>query len=1172
MKKRILVVEYDAQTVELIRENFPPSTFDLTVVDEGQKARDVLAKNPFDLVITAAMLPKFHGFNLSQYIHEQYPETRIIIISGIYKEMEYKRQAMTQYNADDFFQKPFDGKILRQRALELLGMEDQAESSPGAAATMEFPAADTSKIPSISKQPDDESNRFSSNDLFGDIIEKVESEDAFEIELSHQDSPPQTPPAAETNKKDQDLAEEDVLDLTDADMVLPAQETMKMPVQPPQPPSFKAITSDDIDASLNNLLTQKTAKAPDTRRFKKIEDDFSKKFEDTLSGLGLDKKRKKPVTAEPDRPKAAMPRSGQAASPSPSPSPPPDLRTQEMPRPVETPPTVKASSSELGDYDILGLIARGGMAEIYKAKKKGVKGFEKVLAIKKILSGYGQDDKYIEMFVDEAKIAAELTHPNIVQIYDLGKKDDYYFIAMEYVQGKDLRVILKRNTGRKSQFPEELSVYLIIKVLEALSYAHSAKDSRGHNLDIVHRDISPPNIMISYGGEIKLTDFGVSKATIKVHQTLSGALKGKLLYMSPEQARAERDIDHRSDLYSVGIILFELLTGQKLFLEHSEMKVLKRVQQGQITIPSETGIPLDPELERILLKSLKLDREERYQSASEMMSDLESYLLSRYDHIPGYLHLAHFMNELFQEDMSRDGVKLSLKPLPYRIQRLPDKPSEPPAIEKEEDIDLQVEPTLPEEPPLELPDEESAPTQEPKIEFLPLDEMDEVSDQPPLVQEVPTAEEKDVPSEQLEIDEIDQIPPIPEIPEKDQVAHEPAADEFDRVPPAPEEPEHKEIPPAPEPFEQDQPPKPPGAGESPAESRPTFEIKLDEDASGKPLQQESIHIDDELAALDRRSGKRSRTFLFVILALAAVAAGVVWFMMNRTGEPPTTLTPPASAVSRQESKTPEVADQQALPGTVEEGAAETDPESGAPQDQQDAASSQTPAATDSDTTQAKAQPQTGPQIVQKESAVTSRAATREPKPESRDSQVKTVTPKTKPITKKATPPVTPRTETTQPPKAKPLQQKPEAQTDKSEETPPPAETKTQEAEDTTASQPATEEIPEKTPPVKPPPPKEVVKEGQLVTSVDSMPVAVATPYPKLNNRTLRRLKKTTTVVISFLVNHLGKIERIKFIRRSGVPDIDMQIARVVSNWTYRPAIKQGKKVKLWQTKSITIKK
>ena len=327
-------------------------------------------------------------------------------------------------------------------------------------------------------------------------------------------------------------------------------------------------------------------------------------------------------------------------------------------------------TEDVGGYDILGLIARGGMAEIFKAKKKGVKGFEKIIALKKILAGFGKDDKYIEMFVDEAKIAAELSHPNIVQIYDLGKKDDYYFIAMEYVAGRDLRLILRKQADTGIRFPEELSIYLVLKVLEALNYAHSAKDSTGKNLDIVHRDISPPNILVSFSGEIKLTDFGVSKASIKMHHTVAGALKGKLLYMSPEQARADKDVDFRSDLYSVGIILFELLTGEKLFMAHSEMAVLQKVQTGEVSKPSEYNKDIHPRLEAIVVKMLEKDKEKRYQRASDVINDLQKYLSTTYDHMPTPTHLSHALYSLFKDEIENEDTKIDLKPLPYPIKKV----------------------------------------------------------------------------------------------------------------------------------------------------------------------------------------------------------------------------------------------------------------------------------------------------------------------------------------------------------------------------------------------------------------------------------------------------------------------------------------------------------------------
>ena len=186
---------------------------------------------------------------------------------------------------------------------------------------------------------------------------------------------------------------------------------------------------------------------------------------------------------------------------------------------------------------------------------------------------------------------------------------------MEYVSGKDLRVILQKLTRLGITLPEELSIYLVIKVLEALNYAHAARNSKGKKLEIVHRDVSPPNILVSYEVQIKLTDFGVSKASTKMHQTLAGALKGKLLYMSPEQARGESNIDYRSDLYSAGIILFELITGEKLFLGSSEIVTLKKVQEGTVIKPSLVKNDIEPELETIILKALNKNITQRYQRA-----------------------------------------------------------------------------------------------------------------------------------------------------------------------------------------------------------------------------------------------------------------------------------------------------------------------------------------------------------------------------------------------------------------------------------------------------------------------------------------------------------------------------------------------------------------------------
>ena len=642
MKKEILLVEYATSTIDAIKEVLSHPIFQLTIADEGEKAKNLFKEKKFDLMITAAMLPKFHGFSLSQFVADTYPNTRIIIISGIYKGFEYKHKAVSQYRADDFFEKPLDKFQFKKRVFELLHIDEADLKTGGGLPGVRSSRVDTAKIPTLKKIQEQE-QKLSSQDLFGDLVDDREDPSAYEITLG--DESDRSPGTTDAQTEPLKLFSETIEFKQPNRRFSDNQTTQKIAL--------------DLD-----MLVKAESREKDDKKFKKLEDDISKKFEDTLSGLGIGTGKKTPETKE-------------ALDPGPLLTP----ETQQMRIPPAIEKKIQAQKTskqeELGDYEILDLIARGGMAEIYKAKKKGIKGFEKLIALKKILSGYVEDDKYIEMFVDEAKIAAELTHPNIVQIYDLGQKDDFYFIAMEYVQGKDLRLVLRKLTESGQAFPEELALYLIQKVLAALNYAHAARDSSGKKLDIVHRDISPHNIMISYTGSVKLTDFGVSKAKTKLHHTVSGALKGKLLYMSPEQANAEDDIDFRSDLYSVGIILFELTTGKKLFMDSSEMVILKKVQEGRIIKPSEIKRDIDPELEVIILKALHKDRRLRYQNASEMINAIETYLHKCFNRDIHALHLAHFIVALFKEEMAKEGVKPDLKPLPYPVKRLPGDRTEP---------------------------------------------------------------------------------------------------------------------------------------------------------------------------------------------------------------------------------------------------------------------------------------------------------------------------------------------------------------------------------------------------------------------------------------------------------------------------------------------------------------
>ncbi|MBI2840203.1 MAG: TonB family protein [Acidobacteria bacterium] len=330
------------------------------------------------------------------------------------------------------------------------------------------------------------------------------------------------------------------------------------------------------------------------------------------------------------------------------------LPPEPKPQPVHREERV-AMPVKYGEYVLLEKIATGGMAELFKAKRSGPEGFEKILAIKRILPHLSDNEEFVTMFIDEAKVAAQLNHPNIVHIYDLGKIEDSYFIAMEYVLGKDLRTLIKELDRHNRTLPYELAAYVGIKICEALEYAHRKLDYGQKPLNIVHRDVSPQNILISYEGEVKLVDFGVAKAASKAHHTTHGALKGKILYMSPEQAWG-KSIDHRSDLFSLGSVVFEMSTGRKLFLGDSEISTLEAVRNGKVIPPSTLKRDFPKPLEESIVKALKLKADDRYGSASEMQKALESCLDSMHMR-PSTTSVSEFMFELFGEEMKAKGIR-----------------------------------------------------------------------------------------------------------------------------------------------------------------------------------------------------------------------------------------------------------------------------------------------------------------------------------------------------------------------------------------------------------------------------------------------------------------------------------------------------------------------------------
>ncbi|MCX5745181.1 MAG: serine/threonine-protein kinase [Proteobacteria bacterium] len=280
---------------------------------------------------------------------------------------------------------------------------------------------------------------------------------------------------------------------------------------------------------------------------------------------------------------------------------------------------------QFGPYRLVRQIAVGGMAEIHLAKTKGIAGFEKYVALKMIHPNLAEDEQFIEMLVDEAKIAVQLTHANIAQTFDLGRVGDTYYITMEYIDGADLYKILRRASETDIEMPLDVCAFVGKEMLTALDHAHRKRDHSGKALGIVHRDVSPQNVLISYAGEVKLVDFGIAKATSKAKQTAAGVIKGKYYYMSPEQSWGD-PIDHRSDIFSAGIVIYEMMTGQMLYLEEDLQKLLEMVRKADIAPPSRLRKGIPPQLERIIMHALAKVPGERYQSAGDFATDLERFL------------------------------------------------------------------------------------------------------------------------------------------------------------------------------------------------------------------------------------------------------------------------------------------------------------------------------------------------------------------------------------------------------------------------------------------------------------------------------------------------------------------------------------------------------------------
>jgi serine/threonine protein kinase len=304
-----------------------------------------------------------------------------------------------------------------------------------------------------------------------------------------------------------------------------------------------------------------------------------------------------------------------------------------------------SSSTRFGKYDLLALLATGGMAEIWLARVSGMAGFEKLVVIKRLLDKLAVDQEYVEMFLDEARINARLTHSNIVQVLELGQVEGKYFMAMEFVPGLSVSQVGKRATKQLGEVPQEVACGIVTQACSGLHYAHDKKLPDGTPLNIIHRDVSPQNLILTYEGLVKVLDFGIAKADHRQSQTRTGLVKGKFSYMSPEQCLGF-ELDRRCDVFALGIVLFELCTARRLFKRGSTYGTYTAITNADVPPPRTLNKKVSEEVEAVILRALAKNREDRYATADAMQDALEDAM--RKSSLRGAAtDLAKFMNETF---------------------------------------------------------------------------------------------------------------------------------------------------------------------------------------------------------------------------------------------------------------------------------------------------------------------------------------------------------------------------------------------------------------------------------------------------------------------------------------------------------------------------------------------
>jgi TonB family protein len=695
MIANILVIEYEPRSVQLVRTALTDSDYRLEIAGNLDDAVTRCAQFEPTVAIITSVLPNLKIEDAITQLRARagLRATPFLILMSGYTGDDSADDAV-RYGAQDILQRPFSADALRERVDHLV------QSAPNPMATQAIPQEMLEALRRSAGLDGDE-GQVTSDDLFGDILSDVEGGEQQPVKPPEPQPLPPEAPAAETSEAPPPSPKPEPEKGPTAPQP-PASTPQQAPRGPvgskPTPPSRAAVPSapaDSVDRALAEIL-ERGKQAPPAAHPPADDDSVDKLLEDTLSGLEVGRAKKKAPPAKapaaatdqpsratpPPKPaagtKPAAPRQEPTTAPAPSvPSQPPAARapapaegpamSTEAPRATPAaprsqpelppvPPPARAPTqipggetpaprgAEFGQYVIEEHIATGGMADVYKARMMGMEGFQKTVAIKRILSNLTDSDEFVRMFIDEAKLAAQLNHDNIIQIFDLGKIDRSHYIAMEYIEGRDLRSILQDCRDRKLRMPIELALHIAILLASALDYAHKKQDFENRDLGLVHRDVSPQNVLISYDGNVKLCDFGIAKAASKASQTRAGALKGKLQYMSPEQAWG-KDIDHRSDIFSLGLVLYEMLVSEKVFEGNSELSVLEQVRDPIIEAPSVKNPDIDPEIDRIVFQALTADREQRYQSALELQRDLERVMRAK-NWSPDRKVLADFLRHL----------------------------------------------------------------------------------------------------------------------------------------------------------------------------------------------------------------------------------------------------------------------------------------------------------------------------------------------------------------------------------------------------------------------------------------------------------------------------------------------------------------------------------------------